>query len=41
VIGSTGVQPVGIKKAVRRPQAIITPIIGIIILERSVPTFWV
>ncbi len=36
-----GVQPVGIKKDVSRPQAIKMPIIGIIICPKSPPNDWI
>ena len=38
-IFSLGKKPLGIKSAVIRPQAINAPMLGIIMLERNVPSF--
>ena len=38
-IFSFGIQPSGMKKAVIRPQAMIAPMFGMIMLDRKVPNF--
>ena len=39
-IFSFGVHPSGMKNAVIRPQAMIAPMFGMIMLDRNVPNFW-
>ena len=38
-IFSLGVHPTGMKNAVIRPQAMIAPMFGMIMLDRNVPNF--
>jgi hypothetical protein len=39
-IFSLGVQPTGMKKAVMIPQAMIAPMLGMIMFDRKVPNRW-
>src|SRR6476660_983306 len=39
-IFSFGIHPSGMKKAVIRPQAMIAPMFGMIMLDRNVPNCW-
>ena len=39
-IFSFGVHPSGMTNAVSRPQAMIAPMLGMIMFERKVPNFW-
>ena len=39
-IFSFGVHPTWMKNAVIRPQAMIAPMFGMIMLDRNVPNFW-
>src|SRR6188472_4280060 len=39
-IFSFGVKPSGMKNIVIRPQAMIAPMLGMIMLDRNVPNFW-